>query len=369
MNLMTTGLSLLLVFPLLFKPERNYRDLFLGGFVLSQGLIALNLVLLYNENIGPQTFELFAPFHLLPITLLNMVQGYLLFGFCLAMTNGSWRSHIVLCIAGALAFMYGMAEQIYVFSQPDNKETFVMSYKFFVIGACYTGILSILRMRQYKQKIYQEFSNVDNIQLRWLWLCVWGFTSVWVIDVICLILWMVDQGGIAQLFQLIANAPPVLMMSVMVIYSQTLYRDNRMSQTNAATTLESDLQNAEQQGKNKGYSEEHCEQIVDLMTRVKVYQDPELRLEGLADSLDLAPRKVSAILNGHFKKTFYDFVNEYRVRDAQDQLLSVHNKRKPIQRVFEDAGFSSKTSFNTIFKKYTGKTPTEFRQSTERANA
>lgn len=365
MNLMTTGLSFLLVFPLLFKPERNQRDLFLGGFVLSQGLISLNLVLLYNENIGPRTHEIFTPFQFLPITLLNMAQGFLLFGFCLAMTNGTWRAHIKLCIAGALAFMYGMAEQIYVFSQPDNQKVFVMSYKFFVIGACYTGILAIMRMRQYKTKIYQEFSNVDNIQLRWLWLCVWGFTSIWIIDVVCLILWMVGLGSVANFFQLIANVPPLLMMSVMVIYSQTLYRDNSISR-NSAQALPELSSDAQQQSKGKSYNPEHCQQIIDLMTRVKIYQDPELRLEGLADSLDLSPRSVSAILNGHFQKNFYDFVNEYRVRDAQDQLISVHNKKKSIQRVFEDAGFSSKTTFNTIFKKYTGKTPTEFRQSTQR---
>jgi AraC-like DNA-binding protein len=49
---------------------------------------------------------------------------------------------------------------------------------------------------------------------------------------------------------------------------------------------------------------------------------------------------VSALINGHYKQNFYDFVNDYRVRDAQRQLENPSLKSKTIQRVFEDAGFT-----------------------------
>jgi AraC-like DNA-binding protein len=96
---------------------------------------------------------------------------------------------------------------------------------------------------------------------------------------------------------------------------------------------------------------------------VKLYQDPDLHLDGLADSVGISTRSLSALINGHHKQNFYDFVNDYRVRDAQRQLEDPSLKSKTIQKIFEDAGFSSKSTFHTYFKKVTGKTPSEYRKA------
>jgi AraC-like DNA-binding protein len=105
------------------------------------------------------------------------------------------------------------------------------------------------------------------------------------------------------------------------------------------------------------------EKLDDLMSRVKLYQDPDLHLDGLADSMGGSTRSLSALINGHYEQNFYDFVNDYRVRDAQRQLEDPRLKSKTIQRIFEDAGFNSKSTFNTYFKKVTGKTPSQYRKA------
>ena len=67
-------------------------------------------------------------------------------------------------------------------------------------------------------------------------------------------------------------------------------------------------------------------------------------------------------------KNFYDFVNHYRVQEAKEQLGNPALSQKTIQRVFEDVGFNSKSTFNTIFKKVTGQTPSEYRRSQKRGD-
>jgi AraC-like DNA-binding protein len=58
---------------------------------------------------------------------------------------------------------------------------------------------------------------------------------------------------------------------------------------------------------------------------------------------------------------FFDLVNGYRVREVQQRLEDEESRQFTILAIAFDAGFNSKTSFNTIFKKHTGMTPSEYR--------
>ena len=112
----------------------------------------------------------------------------------------------------------------------------------------------------------------------------------------------------------------------------------------------------------KPVNTESVRRLEDLMLRVKVYQDPDLNREGLADSLGISPRSLSSLVNGHFGMTFYEFVNYYRVREVEEQLADAGKANLTIQRIFENAGFNSKSTFNTLFKEATGMTPSEYRR-------
>ena len=61
-------------------------------------------------------------------------------------------------------------------------------------------------------------------------------------------------------------------------------------------------------------------------------------------------------------KNFYDLINGYRVDEAKRLLVNPENKNYTILSVGFEAGFNSKTTFNTVFKKFTGLTPTDFRE-------
>jgi YesN/AraC family two-component response regulator len=86
-----------------------------------------------------------------------------------------------------------------------------------------------------------------------------------------------------------------------------------------------------------------------------------LTLQQLADKLQLPTYQVSQAINEGMKKNFYDLVNGYRVEEAKRLLVDLKNKNYTILSVGFEAGFNSKTTLNTVFKKFTGFTPTEFR--------
>jgi AraC-like DNA-binding protein len=58
----------------------------------------------------------------------------------------------------------------------------------------------------------------------------------------------------------------------------------------------------------------------------------------------------------------------HAVTSTPDLTPTNDNAQKSIQRVFEDSGFNSKTTFNTLFKKHTGQTPSEYRKAVQHGN-
>lgn len=97
-----------------------------------------------------------------------------------------------------------------------------------------------------------------------------------------------------------------------------------------------------------------------LMEQQKMYLDPNLSLGVLANAVILRPKQLSGLLNNMLGKSFYDFVNEYRIKDAKERLVDLQNKNLTIEAIANQSGFKSKSSFNNAFRKQTGITPREY---------
>ncbi len=95
-----------------------------------------------------------------------------------------------------------------------------------------------------------------------------------------------------------------------------------------------------------------------LMEIEQVYLESELRLSTLAETLTISPNQLSQIINQCAQKSFYDFVNEYRINHAK-QLLKSETK-KTVLDIALSVGFNNKATFNRVFKQHTQMTPTSF---------
>ena len=91
-----------------------------------------------------------------------------------------------------------------------------------------------------------------------------------------------------------------------------------------------------------------------------LYLDHKLTLTRLAAATGLSKHHLSEVLNRHAEKNFYEFVNAYRVEFVCKRLTD--NMNQKILDIAFEAGFSSKSTFNAIFKQFTGQTPTQYRK-------
>jgi len=103
--------------------------------------------------------------------------------------------------------------------------------------------------------------------------------------------------------------------------------------------------------------------LKNYMTTEKPYLNPSLSIRSFSEEIKMNSRDISVLINQNLKQHFFDFINEYRVKEAMKILKNPSKKEFTVLEILYEVGFNSKSSFNTAFKKHTGLTPTQFRIS------
>jgi AraC-like DNA-binding protein len=95
------------------------------------------------------------------------------------------------------------------------------------------------------------------------------------------------------------------------------------------------------------------------MTERHLYQRAGLTLAELADEVAATPHELSQVLSTRLGRNFYNFINEHRIEHVKTALRT---SDRPVLDLALEAGFQSKSTYNSAFRKATGTTPSEFRQ-------
>ena len=104
----------------------------------------------------------------------------------------------------------------------------------------------------------------------------------------------------------------------------------------------------------------YVNQLEALMSKEKLFLDPDLTLRQLADSIELPPNYVSQLLNEGMHKNFSEYINSFRIDTFKEKVQDISHQHLTILALAYDSGFNSKTVFNTRFKKAEGMTPREY---------
>jgi AraC-like DNA-binding protein len=99
------------------------------------------------------------------------------------------------------------------------------------------------------------------------------------------------------------------------------------------------------------------------MIEKKPFLDSELTLSSLAKDLNMSRSQLSQLINDGIGENFYDFVNKYRVEEVKSLMTDPAMKNFNLLGIALEAGFKSKSTFNLIFKRFTGLTPTEYKKN------
>ncbi|MBN2355352.1 helix-turn-helix transcriptional regulator [candidate division KSB1 bacterium] len=236
-------------------------------------------------------------------------------------------------------------------------------------------LLILYHLHAFRQGLKKVVSSLDAIRLRWLHNITYLSVAAWMIFLIQNLVFILNlefDPGFA-----ISSSLSGLFIYLLGYWG--LFKSDYLLQPGVARSMEqlalvkerhhpgSDADKGAPRYEKSGLSPQKADQILSdlktLMQEQKPYLDSELTLNRLAEQLDVSPHNLSEVLNIHGQSTFFDFVNQYRMDHVKRELINPERKHEKILAIALDAGFNSKTSFNMIFKKHTGMTPSEYRQS------
>ena len=214
-------------------------------------------------------------------------------------------------------------------------------------------------IEQYYQTL--KFNGVDRyrLELRWLHRLLTGFGILWA-------LWIpftaADYFYYHHHLDIHAYYPVYFLLAVMIIWMsvRAFLRPLASLPTDSAPVLKPLLPaDLKQKGTwLKNAVRDNC-----------YYQDPELSLGSLADKLGIHTHELSKIINTVLKKSFNDFINEYRVKDVIWKMQDAAYDHITLLGIAYEAGFNSKATFNRIFKQMTGESPVEYKANLKKEDS
>lgn len=252
----------------------------------------------------------------------------------------------------------------------DPKYFNIVYLVLFLGHSIYYTISAYFRIVRHQRDIEQFHSSTEDIDLRWIKYIIYAFISSSLLITVYNILTTSQALNIyINLFFLsVAYFVSFYSLRQKEIYpKEAIIAEQNQDVADGPLNQQADAQKAE---KPKLLTEQELsrfkEQLIVLMDQQKPYLDSELNLIKLAELMNLSTHQLSFLINTGMGSNFFNFINSYRVNKAKELLVCPEHAHLNMLVIGFQSGFNSKTSFNTTFKKFTGLTPTDYRNKKSR---
>lgn len=220
-------------------------------------------------------------------------------------------------------------------------------------------LMAYRKLNQHQKNIQHVASNTGVVNLQWLRFLLLGI-------VFMILLWfgtlLFNVSAIAK-FSTAGYFAGVLFICYFLLAQKEVYPYEPEELVEIEIVIE---EGKKRQPTKARFTDEQLAMLTNRLTKLmdteKLYLDNELGLPQLAAEMGLSLHDLSYVLNEGLGKNFFQFINTYRVDEAKQLILSPKHKHLNILGIAYSAGFNSKTTFNTSFKKETGLSPSQFMQ-------
>ncbi len=246
-------------------------------------------------------------------------------------------------------------------SEEDEHFYFVYNIIETVAVLCTTviNIFAIYQLKEYEKKLYDNYSEVEDRSLNWLrktiigglFVCfIWTITTIGDYDTS-----MYDVDSLSY-FLWVALSFLIYWIGYSMIIRQELLDTPifAISVNNIKQVSTSEL---------SAKTDEHYQKILELLEVEKIFRDPNLNMSMLSELTGLSNGYLSQIINQKRRQNFFSFINEYRVNEVISNMTNPNLSHYSLMGLALESGFKSKSTFNSVFKKLTKKTPSEFKKT------
>jgi len=221
--------------------------------------------------------------------------------------------------------------------------------------------LTVNKLIKYQKLLNEKRSDALDLSLSWLlWLLVVtaGFT---LFDLVRLNAQPLLTHELNVAGQAVNNTFWLLMIILLVIK----LNNRPLNQQSIAVTEPSNesviIENENKQEENSAWQAIFQELDKNIKAE-QWYRQPRLTLNQLCSLTGIQTRDISRAINLTANQSFNEYINRLRTDFVCEQLQNKPDKN--ISVIADEAGFSSKTSFNKSFKQFIGLTPGEYKKQT-----
>lgn len=224
----------------------------------------------------------------------------------------------------------------------------------YITGYLFFAAKSIVRHRKF---VLDNSSFSDELHSKWL---VFLFLIFLFPFLFVIFNFLVFSSTKALPFPAIGAALMLIMLHILLIFVPQIFagfpEELQVDQEEDLYTPKYKSSSLEEPQKDRLH-----EQAMAFMINQQAFLQQDLTLQQLADSLSINSKYLSQVINEKSGKHFMDFVNEYRVNLAKEILLTPAYRHYTIVAIAQEVGFNSRSAFYASFKKFTGKTPSEYK--------
>jgi len=348
---------------LVFDARMTLASKILGLYCLMLGLFFITPFI--TTGIAPAyLYPLAAWLFFLPLTFGSMIYLYCRkVVFDEPYKNTDWLHFLPLLICYVLnadaLFLYHEEFRLWIIGgQAPTLRVWLSEYVLFVVAFFYI-VTTAFVVKNYQKRALNTLSNFNPAVFKWLGLLI-------VVNIIAWVGKAITSFTDFRVAAVVVLSDAIILILIYLI-ALTQWRNPNIftlsqTQPNTVTSQKTPIQ---KQSKQAGVIDVDMrknlyQSLVDDFEKNNLYRDNQLTLTKLAQITGISTHHLSEVLNQHAGKNFNQFVNAYRVEEVCERLKS-GTKENLLDLAF-NAGFSSKSTFNTFFKKATGLTPTRFRQ-------
>jgi|GEM_PF-504357 AraC-like DNA-binding protein len=382
---------------LLFGNRRRLPNMLLAAFLFAQLTMVLTGLSLGHQAFFirhlPHLFLISAPFYTL--------AGPILYLYVRSLTEQDFRlygSRLLHLAPFALSFLY-FAAAFYLrgaewkrgimesggFWTQDQWNTYRLAYYAQILVYCTASLRAIAH---YRNRLKDQYSSVDRINLSWLRIVIIGYIAAWIFDVFRFAaLWLRLEVPVDLL--LLDFGAFIVFFNVIFFKGWTQPRifvpESRLKYQSSTLTPDS--------------ADAYKARLDAHMREHRSYLNPDLTLKDLADATGIPPRHLSQVLNDRIRQNFFDYIGRLRVEESLRLFAEAGRTRKTVLEIVYEVGFNSKSTlklpaasggessickekdiwmrsltprqaagnalairFNSLFKKHIGMTPREYRR-------
>lgn len=335
----------------LSRQKGKLPDKFLGLFLMIEGITLIERLLAETKLI--ESFP-----HLLGVSYpINFIKPPILFFIVLSLVSSKFQlkaKHLLHSIPFFLMLLmnipfYGMPAEDKL-AYVDNFINYVPAYNsfdfwFFITFFFYIGIylwLSISRLSDFQKHVK------NNRHVNWyrsvLRLYFFGLS-------LGFIYYLIRPSSLVEipLFNLISML--VMTFLIQSIAYNFITKNNLFNSVATPNLVDVDQRINDEQ------------RIREKLEVEKSFLDDTLTLATFARSLDLSKKYVSDLINQRLGYTFREAINYYRVEEARRLIQDEQHISRGLIQIGMESGFNNKVSFYRTFKRFTGKSPSEYADS------